>query len=266
VKRISKWTSAIGVLAAVSAAVAVVFAAPAGAASVEPTAATSDDCPAGTLQVKFETEDLPTPGDTTTEMSGTSLGGDSFTISVTGTSFESGPKGQPLTFNWSITGGPVVDIVFVKGGGGPTSFLKYDYRSGGVTGTGATSDTNLTSPQGAVSHITFCVADPPAAAVSASSFRATRFGKVVQLRWRTLSEFDTVGFNVYRSVRGHRVKLNKRLIPAASLINSRSSNRYSFRARLASRSVAASSRFWLQEVHPNGTRSWYGPVRAVSAT
>lgn len=110
------------------------------------------------------------------------------------------------------------------------------------------------------------IIEPPALAVTTQTLRATRYGKTIVLRWRTASEVDTLGFQVYRLVRGHRVKVSKRIIPAASLVNSRSANAYSFRARLGSRRIAAASRFLLAEVHYDGRRTWYGPVRAAAAS
>jgi subtilisin-like proprotein convertase family protein len=89
-----------------------------------------------------------------------------------------------------------------------------------------------------------------------SSATSTRAGVVV--RWRTGSEVETLGFNVYRQVRGTRVKLNRRLIPAR---NSVSGARYSYRDRRAPR--ARSLRYWLQIVDLDGSRAWRGPIRVT---
>ncbi|MDQ3875502.1 MAG: hypothetical protein M3322_08175 [Actinomycetota bacterium] len=103
-------------------------------------------------------------------------------------------------------------------------------------------------------------------AVQLQSFTAQRVGKNVVLRWRTASEVNTLGYNVYRQAGAKRVKLNRSLIPAASLIGgSTSSHAYSFRTRIPSLK-GASAKYWLQEVASNGARSWYGPVRAVAAS
>jgi hypothetical protein len=103
-------------------------------------------------------------------------------------------------------------------------------------------------------------------AVQLQSFTARRSGKNVVLRWRTASEVNTLGYNVYRQAGAKRVKLNRSLIPAASLIGgSMSSHAYSFRTRIPSLK-GASAKYWLQEVASNGARSWYGPVRAVAAS
>ena len=86
------------------------------------------------------------------------------------------------------------------------------------------------------------------------------------LRWRTASEHDTLGFLVFRETKGKLVRLSKRLIPAASLAGNSTTHAYSFRAKLASKRLAASSRYVLAEVHIDKTRTWYGPVRAQAAS
>lgn len=132
----------------------------------------------------------------------------------------------------------------------PTAFLGSEF----VTAT-------ATDPMNNTSEFSACLRAP--LAVAAHSFTASRSGRSVMLRWRTGSEFATVGFNVYRKARGKLVRLNKRLIPAAS-ITGRSTSSYSFRARIASRRLAASSRYLLAEVRVDGSSTWYGPVRAVA--
>jgi len=106
----------------------------------------------------------------------------------------------------------------------------------------------------------------PVLAVKTHSFKAQRSGRAVTLRWQTASEENVLGYDVYRLVRGHRVKLNHRIIPAASLTKTATSHSYSFRAVLRSRKLAASSRYVLAEVHANGSRTMYGPVRASAAS
>jgi hypothetical protein len=214
-------------------------------------------CPDGTTQVAFSQDDL----DDGTETKPYTIAGTpplSGNVTVTW-------DGQHVTF--SVTGGAAVQRIHLHGGaggGGENSTNQYNYA--GFPAGGVAADGNLHFP-GPRSGIFVCLVRPTQAlAVTTSSLRATRYGKSVVLRWRTASEVDTLGFQVYRLVRGHRVKLSKRIIPAASLVNSRSSNGYSFRVRLSSRRIAATSRFVLAEVHNDGRRTWYGPVRAVAAT
>ena len=97
--------------------------------------------------------------------------------------------------------------------------------------------------------------------VSLSAKRA-RHGVVV--RWRTGTEIDTLGFNVYRQRSGRRVRLNRRLVPALSLTRGRvSGGAYSCVDRRAPRHAAV--RYWLQEVDAAGHRTWHGPVRVPRA-
>jgi len=102
----------------------------------------------------------------------------------------------------------------------------------------------------------------PPTAVTTSSFAASYLGRAVMIRWRTSSEVNVLGFNVYRVSRGKQVKLNRRLIPSASILRGQSAGAYSFRARLSSKRLAASSQYVLQEVHTDLSKTSYGPIRA----
>jgi hypothetical protein len=93
-------------------------------------------------------------------------------------------------------------------------------------------------------------------AVRMLSLSAVRTSRGVLVRWRTASSVDTLGFNVYRERGGKRVRLNRKLIPAASGVAGR---RYSFLDRRGVRG----SRYWIQAVSTDGSRSWYGAVSAV---
>lgn len=125
------------------------------------------------------------------------------------------------------------------------------------------SDTALhfTGPS---SNILFCLST--VLAVGTNSIKAVRSGKLVTLRWKTSSEANVLGFRVYRKTGAKKVQLTKRIIPAAGAISSKSTHAYSFRARLASAKLAATSRYVLVEIHRDGTRTSYGPMRAVPAT
>ena len=85
-------------------------------------------------------------------------------------------------------------------------------------------------------------------AVALRSFVARRRGSVVLLRWRTGSESDLLGFNVYRG----RIRLNRALIPSGS----GAGHSYSHLDRAAPRAVPLGYR--LQSVARDGSRSWIG--------
>jgi hypothetical protein len=104
------------------------------------------------------------------------------------------------------------------------------------------------------------VMDTQPLAVTVSSFGAIRSHRGVLVRWRTGSEVDTLGFNVYRQRGGRRVRLNRHVIPALSLTRGGvSGGAYSYLDRRAP--THASLRYWLQEVDTSGHRAWRGPVR-----
>jgi hypothetical protein len=97
-------------------------------------------------------------------------------------------------------------------------------------------------------------------AVTVVSFTAHRAGKGVLLRWRTGTEANELGFNVYRQQGARRVLVNRRLLPALGAIAGSS---YSYRDRRAPKHRAL--RYWLQAVAVDGTRTRHGPVRASGA-
>ena len=95
-------------------------------------------------------------------------------------------------------------------------------------------------------------------ATTAATFRsltaaAGRNGTLV--RWRTASEVDMLGFNVYREVNGKRTRVN------AKLIAGKGRGLYSFLDRRAPK--GKSVRYWIQAVNLDGSRSWYGPARVL---
>jgi len=93
---------------------------------------------------------------------------------------------------------------------------------------------------------------------TAANFRsvsASRAAHGVLVRWRTASEIDMLGFNVYRQVNGRRVRANPKLIPG------KGRGLYSFLDRKAPKSKTV--RYWIQAVNVDGSRSWYGPARVL---
>jgi len=223
---------------------------------VVPTSAEGNvHCPTGTTEIAFPINELlPSPGTTHSYTVGALSGNVTVIVDNGHASF-------------SITGGAVAKQASTHGGngqGGTNATNIYSYATflpaGGVTSDGAL---HFAGPQ---SNVFVCLIQPLVLAVSAHSLHAVRTGKAVTLRWRTASEQNTLGFNVYRKAHGKLVRLNKRLLPAASLSGSSTTHNYSFRARLASKKLAASSRYVLAEVHMNGSRTLYGPVRASVAS
>ena len=91
-------------------------------------------------------------------------------------------------------------------------------------------------------------------AARVTSLSATRAGRGVLVRWRTASEFDLRGFNVYREQNGVRRFANRWLIRAKDGGLAAS---YAFRDRRATRST---QRYWLREVTVDGNFRWFGPI------
>jgi hypothetical protein len=99
-----------------------------------------------------------------------------------------------------------------------------------------------------------------ALAAGVTSLRAVRSHKGVIVRWRTGTEYNELGFNVYRQQGNRRVRVNRRLLPALGGISGKA---YSFVDRRAPRHRAV--RYWLQDVSVSGARAWHGPVRVAAA-
>jgi hypothetical protein len=104
------------------------------------------------------------------------------------------------------------------------------------------------------------IMDTTPLAVSVYALRATRSRGAVVLRWRTGTEADTSGFNVYRQLNGKSVRLNRRLLPTLGGLGGSS---YSYRDGRAPRHRAV--RYWLQDVDTHGVRTWHGPVRVPAS-
>lgn len=95
---------------------------------------------------------------------------------------------------------------------------------------------------------------PTAVAVRTATAARTRAG--VFVRWRTASEGQTLGFNVYRSRNGKLVRLNRTLIPSV-FGGTTTGQAYSWLDRNAPQ-AAGSLTYRLQSVSLDGTRRWIG--------
>jgi hypothetical protein len=96
-------------------------------------------------------------------------------------------------------------------------------------------------------------------AVRVVSLATARTGNRIRIRWRTSSEVETLGFNVYRQHSGRLVRLNPTLIPTV-FGGTTSGHAYSWLDRDAPRGAA---RYRLQAVGLDGTRTWMGAAVAV---
>ena len=95
-------------------------------------------------------------------------------------------------------------------------------------------------------------------AVTFASASATRTGTGVLVRWRTGTEADLLGFQVYRS-RGHSwQRVTRSLIAAKGSVSAVS---YRFLDKSAKRGVPY--RYRIKAVNRDGTASWFGPLRVT---
>ena len=117
-----------------------------------------------------------------------------------------------------------------------------------------------TCPTGTVVNFDDVIMGSGPLAVTIASFTAVRSHKGVLVRWRTGTEANELGFNVYRQQGARRVRVNRRLLPALGGLQGSS---YSYRDRRAPKHRAL--RYWLQDVAVHGTRAWHGPVRVSGA-
>src|SRR5262249_34989742 len=115
---------------------------------------------------------------------------------------------------------------------------------------------NSGCPVGQASWFDDAQMDTSPLAVTLYGFRAIRSRGGVTLRWRTGTEADTLGFDVYRQQGSRRVRLNRRLLPALGGLGGSS---YSFVDRRAPRHRAV--RDWLQDGDTPGIPTWHGAVR-----
>jgi len=82
------------------------------------------------------------------------------------------------------------------------------------------------------------------------------------LKWRSESEVDNLGFNVYREANGQRTKINPQIIAGSALITGpkvtlAAGNSYAWGDELKQNSGV---RYWLEAIDTKGTSTWTGPI------
>jgi hypothetical protein len=115
----------------------------------------------------------------------------------------------------------------------------------------AIDDCSLASVGASIQSWSLDITGPQA--VTLRSFTAARSSRGVALRWRTASEKDALGFNVYRFAGGKKVKVNRRLIVAKQSGKARGAA-YKLLDMRARRGAAYTYR--LQVISLAGKRSW----------
>jgi hypothetical protein len=94
-------------------------------------------------------------------------------------------------------------------------------------------------------------------AVTFASAHASRTDTGVLVHWRTGTEADLLGFQVFRSRGNSWQRVTRSLIAAKGSVSGAS---YRCLDRTARHGV--SYRYRIKAVHSDGTASWFGPVRA----
>ncbi len=99
-------------------------------------------------------------------------------------------------------------------------------------------------------------------AVELLDFSATGKKNAVLLSWETVSELNTIGFNLYRSKSrdGYRKLLNSELISSLASPGSLSGAVYTYKDKTAKPGVVYY--YWLEEVDVYGRTELYGPEKA----
>jgi len=192
--------------------------------------------------------------------------GQSFTLRVTFTAPPGITGGNSRTFSALLTGVvTAIDngAVSIDFNNTPTTFTFSFVNAQGQTVTGSfnfvVNDLAIGAGQtGALTGSVSSAQQEVPTAATLRSFGASRSHPGVLVRWRTASEAQTLGFNVYRQVSGNRVRVSRRMIPAR---NAAAGHRYTYLDRKAPRTK--SPRYWLEVVNLDGSRNWLGPVRVT---
>jgi hypothetical protein len=144
------------------------------------------------------------------------------------------PAGGDVTLHFGVTVSSTPGTYYNNAGGSA--------ETDAVAGTGDTAPVQVGGPT----------------AVQMRSFTATSAARGILLRWRTGTEVELVGFNVFRQkgAQARKVKLNRSLVRAKGGV---AGAKYSWLDRSAKRG----GRYWLQAVNADGSRSWYGGVHSA---
>ena len=117
---------------------------------------------------------------------------------------------------------------------------------------------NLQCPSGAAADFDDVFMNAGPLAVTMTALSASRSSKGIAVRWRTGTEAELLGFEVYRS-RGPSWRSTTHSMIAAK--GSVSGTSYRFLDRTAKRGVAY--RYRIKALNRDGTTAWFGPVRVT---
>jgi hypothetical protein len=103
--------------------------------------------------------------------------------------------------------------------------------------------------------------------IKVSSFETAGNAVGGLLKWKTDSEVNNLGFNIYRDEDGRRVLINQQLVTGSVLtISSKAADLASHSYEWRDHSlVKGSATYWLEAVDLNGNSTWQGPFTVQSA-
>lgn len=142
--------------------------------------------------------------------------------------------------------------------------LKFDgvfTQPGGTVNTGA----NTANITGVTSFSDWTLAEPAApTAVELESFDATGYDGGAFLQWKTGTEINNLGFNLYRDEGGKRTLVNKQVIAGSALVAGSGTRlgagrSYGWWDPVQSKHAV---QYWLEDRDLNGKSTWHGPVFA----
>ncbi len=100
-------------------------------------------------------------------------------------------------------------------------------------------------------------------AVEFDSFEARRYDRGTFIEWRTGSEVDNLGFNLYRDESGRRTRLTPELIAGSALTVGRGT-RLGAGKSYAWWDGGSGAQYWLESLDLDGNSTWHGPFTAKS--
>jgi uncharacterized repeat protein (TIGR01451 family) len=101
--------------------------------------------------------------------------------------------------------------------------------------------------------------------VRLNSFTAVPSARGTLLSWNSGGELHNLGFNVYRDVKGEKVRLNSSLIAGSALLMRDTVEQHAAKTyRWIDNSPNADASYWIEDVDLNGTRTLHGPISVES--
>lgn len=107
---------------------------------------------------------------------------------------------------------------------------------------------------------------PTLTAVRMASAKAARTEKGVTVTWRTGSEVDNLGFEVYREVAGERTRVTTKPIAGSALLVPQGFTTVGRPYNWTDESPQAIGKdvkdvsYWIEDIDLNGKRTWHGPI------